>query len=64
MRRKIICQPTNPGRLWPKVVALEKVLSMGQIELNYELLPRGIAWNRTVFVCKTELFEIFTFSCV
>ena len=26
-----------PGPLWPGVVALDKVLSMGQIELNYVL---------------------------
>ena len=26
--------PTLPGPLWPEVVALDRVLSMGQIELN------------------------------
>ena len=26
--------PSLPGPLWPKVKALDRVLSMGQIELN------------------------------
>ena len=27
--------PSLPGLLWPKVVVSDRVLSMGQIELNY-----------------------------
>ena len=27
-----------PGPLWPRVVAPDRVLSMGQIELNYVLM--------------------------
>ena len=30
--------PLFPGPLWPRVVALDRVLSMGQIELNYVLM--------------------------
>ena len=30
--------PSLPGPLWPGVVAHDRVLSMGQIELNCELL--------------------------
>ena len=49
---------------WPGVVALDRVLSMGQIELNCVLMLNWITWNRivltvlnwivwsgTVFVC-------------
>ena len=46
-----------PGQLWPRVVAPERVLSMGQIELNCVLMPNRIVWNRTVFnliVCKQK----------
>ena len=30
--------PSLPGPLWPGVVAPDRVLSMGQIELNYVLM--------------------------
>ena len=40
--------PSLPGPLWPGVVAPERVLSMGQIELNWVLMLSWIAWNRTV----------------
>ena len=40
-----------PGPLWPKVVAPNRVLSMGQIELNCILMLNWIAWNGTLFVC-------------
>ena len=36
--------PLLPGPLWPGVVALDRALSMGYIEL-------------TVYLCKTELFD-------
>ena len=36
-----------PGPLWSGVVALDRVLSMGQIELNCVLMLNWIAWNRT-----------------
>ena len=46
--------PSLPGRLWPGVVAPERVLSMGQIEQDCVLMLRGIVWNRTVL----------TFNCL
>ena len=38
-----------PGSLWPELVALDKALSRGKIEL-------------TAFLCKTELFELELFN--
>ena len=46
--------PLLLGPLWPGVVAPDKILSMGQIELNCVLIKNWIVWNRTVL----------TFSCV
>ena len=53
--------PSLAGLLWPGVVAPDKVLTMGQLELNCVLMPNKIASKRTVFVCKIELFEIKLF---
>ena len=39
-----------PGPLWPRIVALNMVLSMGQIELNCVLMLNWIVWNRTVYM--------------
>ena len=49
--------PLLPGPLWSGVIAFDRVLSMGQIELNC------VGWNRTVLTFKldTELFEIELF---
>ena len=44
--------PLLLGQLWPGVVALDRVLSMGQIELNCVLVLNWIAWNRTVLISK------------
>ena len=41
--------PSLPGSLWPGVVASERILSFGQIELNYVLMLKWIVWNRTIF---------------
>ena len=30
--------PSFPGALWPRVVALDRIPSIGQIELNYLLV--------------------------
>ena len=38
-----------PGPLWVGVVASDRVLSMGQIELN---CVNWIVWNRTILICK------------
>ena len=46
--------PSLPGPLWIGVVAPDRVLSMGQIELNCILKLNWIVWNRTVL----------TFNCV
>ena len=44
--------PLLLGPLWPRVVAPDRVLSMGQIELNCVLLLNWIAWKRTVLKYK------------
>ena len=41
--------PSLPGPLWPGVVAPDKVLSMGKIELNYVVMLNWIIWIRTVW---------------
>ena len=43
-----------PGSLWLGVVAPDRVLSMGQIELNCVIMLNRIVWNRTVL----------TFNCL
>ena len=45
--------PSLPGPLWPRVIAPDKVLSMGQRELNCLLMLIWIGWNRTVFGVST-----------
>ena len=40
--------PSLPGPLWPGVVAPDRTLSRGQIELNGVLMLNWIVWNRTV----------------
>ena len=45
-----------PGSLWPGVVALDRVLSMGQIELNCVLMLNWITWNRTVLIFKLRTY--------
>ena len=41
--------PSLPGPFYPGVVAPDKVLSMGLLELNW------IVWNRTVYMYKMDL---------
>ena len=41
--------PSHPGSLWPRMVAPDKVLSTGQIELVCMLMLNWILWNRTTF---------------
>ena len=41
--------PLLPDLLWPGVVAPDRVLSMGQIEVNCVLMQNWIVWNRTAF---------------
>ena len=54
--------PSLTGQLWLAMVAPDRVLSRGQIELNCVLMLNWIAWNRTdltlkLYLCITELFE-------
>ena len=42
----------DPPRPW--VVELDRVLSMGQIELYCVLMLNWIAWNRTVYMYKSR----------
>ena len=49
------------GPLWSGVVAPDRVLSMGQIELDCVLTLNWIVWNRTVWhltVCKQKTIPI------
>ena len=41
--------PLIPGSFRPGVVAPDKALSLGQIELNCVLMQNWIVWNGTVF---------------
>ena len=41
--------PSLPGLLWPREVAPDRVLSMGQRKLNYVITLNWIVWNRTVW---------------
>ena len=60
--------PSLPCPFWPVQVALDGVLSMGQIEQNCVLKLNCIVWNKTVsdietaYLCLTELFERDLFS--
>ena len=56
--------PPLPGLHWPGLFAHHRDLSMDQIELNCVLTSNCIVWNRTAFVCLTELFEIELFICI
>ena len=50
--------PLLLGQLWSGLVAPDRALSMGQIELNSVFTLNWIIWNRTVFVYSNELFEM------
>ena len=47
--------PLLLGPLWIGVVAPDRVLSMGQIELNCVFMLNWIVWNRTVLLYKNGL---------
>ena len=49
--------PSLPGSIQPGVVAPNRVLSMGQIELNCVLRLKWITWNRTVLT-----FKLYTYA--
>ena len=44
--------PLLLGPLLPRVAATDRVLCRGQIELNYVLMLKWIAWNRTILTFK------------
>ena len=50
--------PSLPGLLWSRVVATDRVLSMGQIEVNCVLILNWIVWNRTVLTFNWIVFDI------
>ena len=47
--------PSLPGPLWPGVIALDRVLRMGQIELNYVLMLNGLVLTFNCVLTKTIL---------
>ena len=47
--------PSLPGPHWPGVVALDRVLSMGQIELNCVHIQNWIVWNKNVLTLNYVL---------
>ncbi len=48
--------PSLSGPLWSGVVAPDRVLSMGQIELNFVLMRNWIVWNWTVLTFKLRIY--------
>ena len=44
--------PLLPGPLWPRVVVPDRVLSIGQIEVNCILMLNWIVWIKTVLILK------------
>ena len=61
-----LLSPSLPGPLWPKVVAPDRVLSIGQIELNRDyaklncLKITGFFFTfNIVYLCLTKLFKLF-----
>ena len=51
--------PSLPSLLcshWPGVVAPDRILSMGQIELNCVLMLNWIVWNRTALTFKLRTY--------
>ena len=51
-----------PGSFWSGVVATDRVLSMGQIELNYVLILNLIFRNRTIMIFKLVTYA--TLNCL
>ena len=53
--------PLLPSLLWPDVVAPDRVLSMGQIEVNCVFMLKCIIWNRTVLTFNCVLTEFYKY---
>ena len=49
--KSILSLPSLPGPLWLGVVASDRVLSIGQRELNCVFMLNWIVWNGIVFIC-------------
>ena len=47
--------PSLPGQFWPGVVAPDRALSMGKIQLNRVLMLSWIAWNITVLAFNLRI---------
>ena len=48
--------PSPPSLLWSELIARDRVLSMGQIELKGVLMLYWIAWNGTVLTFKLRTY--------
>ena len=65
--RSTLSLPSLPGLLGPGVVAPNRALSMGQMELNCALMLNWISWKRNIltfkiaYSWKAELIEIERF---
>ena len=58
--------PSLLGSLWLGVVAPDRVLSLGQIELNCVLMLNWITWNRNLFIfklCSYAKLNCFKWNC-
>ena len=53
-----------PDPLWPGVVAPDRVLSRGQLELNSMLMLNWFAWNSTVYVFKKRDLALNNLQCL
>ena len=49
--------PSLTGLLWPRVVAPDRVLTMGQIEFNCILVLNWIVWISIVYIYTSPLAE-------
>ena len=54
--RGTLSLPPLPGPFWPEGVVPDRVLSMGQIELNCVIMQNWITWNRTISTLAVRVF--------
>ena len=48
--------PSLQGPLWPAVIAPDRVLSIGQMELDRVLMQNWIAWNRVDLTFRVPIY--------
>ena len=48
--------PSLPGPVWPRVVALDRILSIGQIELKCVIIQNRFPWNKNVLTFKLRTY--------